>query len=307
MSNSHGASGANGHNGHANGTGALLERPSTGELGLLSMGNGTLLELGAPVAAARTRSVAKRGTSRRLRVNAAGEPLPPLPRNPFNAAQQSELEITEKVCLAALRVEYAPALLLWDVTEAEVKALLADVRAARLAGSAAQASTNARMQATREESDAKAQLVGAFRTIQSAARRVFGTARPAHLRDYGVGVLMNSRTAITQVYEGILEQLQSDVLPGITPEKIADFSASYNNWKSVIAAQGDSQSGATGLRAQRNTSVVDVSVRRREIQSAANGIWPPLPQNHGTRREFALDPTRNYSGATKKARRRAKS
>ena len=301
MSNYDDALGVNGHlNGHANGNGtALLERPLNGggEAGVLSMGNGALLPVGA-MNGAYARAV---------------DPVPPVPpippapakpaRNPFNKQLQRELAVTTQVCLSALKPDYAGALAGWGITDNKVHDLLNAVNAAHVVSAEAQTSTNARVHATREERKARAILLGSFRTIQSAARMVFGVSKPAHLRDYGVGVPLPTRASVVQVYEGILKQLQTDTLPGIIPEFITQMTVRYNDWKAVIANQGHSQSGATTQRAHRNATIDDLVKRRREIQSAANGVWPPSPANHGTRREFALSPTRHF--ATPKTKKRA--
>ena len=209
------------------------------------------------------------------------------------------------MCLSAVKPEYAPALEAWGITPDKVSILLNDVSAARSLSTGAQTSTNARVHATREERTTRAALLGSFRTVQSAARIVFAVSKPAHLRDYGVGVPLPTRTSIVQRYEGILKQLQVDTLPGITPEVITQMTVNYNNWHTVIGAQGQSQSGATTQRAGRNALIADLVKRRREIQSAANGVWPPSPANHGTRREFALSPTRHFATPTPKTKKRA--
>lgn len=56
----------------------------------------------------------------------------------------------------------------------------------------------------------------------------------------------------------------------------------------------------------RNAGTGSVSEQRRTIQSAANGLWPPAPKNHGVRREFALSPTRNSGVSSRPTARRKK-
>lgn len=293
--------GLNGYsNGYSNGNGAAtLERPLLG-LKELDLGSS---ELGGAILRPQMGAVKGKRAARRLRVNAAGEPLAPLARNPFNATQQRALGLTGRVCLAALKPEYAVELLNWDVTEAQVRALLADVRAARLKASSAQAATNEKRGATRAENRAKSALLASFRVFQSAARKAFLQSRPTHLADYGIGNTLPSRSAVTQVYQSILTQIETDILPGITPAKIATMTARYEAWKASQTSQSNAQSSATTQRAQRNDEMKSIDARRREIQIAANGQWPPAPENHGTRREFGINPYRNFSPSSARKHR----
>lgn len=309
MTNEH--NGANGYlNGHADGAGtALLERPSEGApgAGVISLSNGTLFNLGGAAGKAREAvTPPESGRTRKRRVNAQGDPLPPLPRNPFGAKHQDELKLAEQVCVAALKPEYASHLATCDISADFVNALLAQVRSTRSTTSSAQTATNSKRQATLDLSAARRALSGMFRSIQSAARQKFAVSNPDHMRDYGVSVRLDSRATITQVYEGILKALQSDTLPGVTPDKVALMTTRYNQWNAAIAFQTGAQSAATSGRAARNAGTGSVSEQRRAIQSAANGLWPPVPENHGVRREFALSPTRNFGVSSRPTARRKK-
>lgn len=235
--------------------------------------------------------------ARKQRFNAQGDPMPPVPapRNPFNALQQSELEITERVCAAAKRVDHAPMLQKWDVSGVEVDALLAAVRDARNIATSAQSSTNARKDATGEGDRAKSALCELFRVVQSAARKAFAAQRPNHLNDYGIGLAPDSRSRIEQIYHGILTQLETDTPPGIDADWIQTLRDAYATWKAPQSDQTGAQVDATNGRFQRDTLVSDILARRRAIQIAANGLWPPRPENAGVRREFSLSPDRNFA------------
>jgi len=308
MSNGNGAVGANGSaEGQSNGT-VTLKRPRGGNgngAGVVSMGNGTLLDLGG---AGRIVGGALDGNGL-----ATVDPVPPVPpvpvvptktRGPFNAGQLADLKLTEQVCLAALKPAYAPALATCQVTGEMVTALLNDVHAARTTATQAQTATNARMHSTREEKTARANLFLSFRAIQSAARQVFAHTRPDHLRDYGVGVVAASRDTVTQIYNSIQKQLQSDTLPGISNDKIALLTQRFNDWNTTMASQTDSQASATSHRSTRNADTSSLAARRRQIQNAANGLWSPSPQNHAIRREFAISPARNFSTTTRPSKKR---
>ena len=85
--------------------------------------------------------------------------------------------------------------------------------------------------------------------------------------------------------------LASDTLPGLKPAHKTALEAALADYKAIQTTQTSAQGDATGARGQLDTKIAEIADLRREIQYAADAVWPPEdPANAGTRGEFQIPP-----------------
>ncbi len=91
--------------------------------------------------------------------------------------------------------------------------------------------------------------------------------------------------------------LATDKLPGIGQDDIKALRQALEAYAKVQTDQTSAQSGATPERVNLETAVADIAGRRREIQLAADAVWPPDNKaNAGIRKEFFLPPYKAFKG-----------
>jgi hypothetical protein len=94
----------------------------------------------------------------------------------FNARQLAELDETDAVTLAARKVEYAPLLLLREITPALVDALATKNQACRDLLTASKSQKGGSKSQTQLAREARDEIIGILQEIQSAARQKLGAS-----------------------------------------------------------------------------------------------------------------------------------
>ena len=126
--------------------------------------------------------------------------------------------------------------------------------------------------------------------MQTAARQKYLFTDPAKLGDFYIGQrITESRAVLDLSSEAIVSKATTDTLPGITTAFLTQLSNDRSEWKACTAAQSTEQGRAKTQRAERDTMVEGIQLRRIEIQFAADAAWPwSNPDNAGVRGEFKL-------------------
>lgn len=147
---------------------------------------------------------------------------------------------------------------------------------------------------TLDEDTAKQALLGQIAKVQKRAKRKYGTNDPARGK-YFIGDRIDANRPMLEGAAKAIEQtLATDTLPG---HKAADTTALSDARKAYSAskpAQTGEQSKASSDLIQLEALVKDIANDRRNIQYAADTIWPASNKaNAAIRREFGLPPNRS--------------
>ena len=227
--------------------------------------------------------------------------------SPLNETQLASLTKTEEICRTALKADYLRELITLedgeepgddDVSEAEIKAVLALCEAARGKSSAAVIATGQKVQSTAEEEKAEKALVALVREFQARARQKHFSKNPAALAEYGIGLnISNSRAVLEGWTQTIHDKTATDKLPKITETKRAALKAALQTYKDTQTGQTAAIGQASGARIDRDALVEQATERRLWLQFAADAEWPHTnPANTPIRREFQLPATRAFIG-----------
>ena len=233
-------------------------------------------------------------------------PTPPTPPDPtpthtpsvFNQAQLSALSEADKICVAAQKPAYAPALAVREITAAEVTQLVADILTCRQTAAAATQSSTGKRVATDAMHTAETNLLTALHEVQAAARQKYARTNPTQMNDYMVGHRLNPNQAtFKQSVQAIIKKLGTDTLPGITPAKVANLQTLLTAYTTLAANPDSQQSDATTERRQRDAQISSITDRRLTIQFAADAEWPyTVDTNAGIRSEFYLPLSQPFHG-----------
>jgi hypothetical protein len=220
------------------------------------------------------------------------------PRGILNQAQIQALTKADQICLAAKKGAYAPKLSGREIEPGFVDTLLDDIKSARKKASDAVHGTSGKESSSLSEDNTEKELVIALQEIQSAAKQKYARTDPPRLQDYYVGTRLNAnRAMLEQASQGMINQLQNDTLPGITPIKIANLETMRQAYVGANATQGDMQSGATTDRRSLEDMIHSITDRRVTIQFAADAEWPYSDDmNHAIRKEFYLPLSQPFNG-----------
>jgi len=233
-------------------------------------------------------------------------PTPPTPPDPtpthtpsvFNQAQLSALSEADKICVAAQKPAYAPALAVREITAAEVTQLVADILTCRQTAAAATQSSTGKRVATDAMHTAETNLLTALHEVQAAARQKYARTNPTQMNDYMVGHNLNPNQAtFKQSVQAIIKKLGTDTLPGITPAKVTNLQTLLTAYTTLAANPDSQQSDATTERRQRDAQISSITDRRLTIQFAADAEWPyTVDTNAGIRSEFYLPLSQPFHG-----------
>ncbi len=132
-----------------------------------------------------------------------------------------------------------------------------------------------------------------LKSVQKAVKqKATRTGDSTLLKKYAVGSkFYSSRAPLEQTANNFQAGLATDKLPGIGQDDNKALRQALEAYAKVQTDQTSAQSGATTERANLETAVADIARRRREIQYAADLLWPVSdPANAGIRREFKIPP-----------------
>ena len=214
-------------------------------------------------------------------------------RSGVNKAHLDELQKAGEIVNAALKADYAKLLAKRDIKAEDVTALQNDVKAARgLAGSAVQ-KTSAKEGVSGTEADLKDALVALLQDVQKAAKqKATKTGDNTLLKKYAGGdKFYRSRTILEQTAANFLATAAADKLPGIDQAALDAIQQALAAYQQVQTDQTGAQSSATTERKSLDAAVEAIVRRRREIQIAADALWPASnAANAGIRAEFKIPP-----------------
>jgi hypothetical protein len=222
-------------------------------------------------------------------------PPPPAPASPtrsrslINQAFIDELTQAEQVAATAALPEYAPALADEEIDAAFVNDFRAKVAAAdALVGGAAGKSADRKVASQRED-EAKEALLAELQKVQTRAKRKYKDTADPMREKYFIGERLGNRAMIERVTRAVLATVADDRLPGQKTEGTAALAAALETYVKAQTGHTSDQAGATSERAALEAKVKEVADLRREIQYAADLLWPADKKTHaGIRKAFGL-------------------
>ncbi len=231
--------------------------------------------------------------------NPTPTPTPaPQKRGLFNAKQLAELDESDAVILAARKAEYAPILLLREITPALVEQLATKTQQCRDLLTASKSQHGGSKSQTQLAREARDEVIGLLQEIQSAARQKLGADSPQiNSTYYGSTNLRESRSKLTQAYDGIQKTLETVPLPGITPAFIADLTAEFAAYENALDGKTTGAGGGSTDYQQALDLLAEVTKERQTIQFAANGAFPVRDKSkREDRKAFQIPPDQNFVG-----------
>ncbi len=215
-------------------------------------------------------------------------------RSSVNQHLVAELDLAERLIAVAQKTDYADKLADEEIDATFLTALSGKITQADPLLGGVTGVTADKENSTLDEEDAKQALLGQIAKVQKRAKRKYKTADPARGK-YFINQRIDANRAMLEGAAKAIEQtLGTDTLPG---HKAADTTALSDARKAYTAskpAQAGEQSKAASDRIQLEALVKDIAEGRRQVQYAADTIWPAGNKaNAAIRREFGLPPNRS--------------
>ncbi len=215
-------------------------------------------------------------------------------RSPINQHLVIKLDLTEGLVATAQNGDYAAQLADEEIDATFLTTLAGKIEQAdKLLGSVT-GDTADKKESTLDGGKARKALLAQIEKIQKRAKRKYKPNDPARDK-YFIGQRIDGNGPVLESAAKAMEQvLTTDTLPG---HKAADTQALTEARKAYAAskpAQTGEQSKASSDRIQLEALVKDIADGRRQLQLAADTIWPASDKaNAAIRREFGLPPNRS--------------
>ena len=214
-------------------------------------------------------------------------------RSPVNQHLVDELDLAEQLAGVAQKAAYKTALAGEEIDGAFITGLTGKIAEAdKLLGSATD-DTADKQSTTKQEQALKDALHAQIQAIQQRAKRKYAEGDPLRAK-YFIGERIESnRATLERATRAILQQLATDTLPGLKPADGPALQAALDAYVKVQGDQTGTQSDATTARSQLAAKVKAVADLRRQIQYAADTLWPATQAtNAGIRTEFKISATK---------------
>jgi hypothetical protein len=234
------------------------------------------------------------------------EPKKRAKRSEINRVTLAEIELADKCAHSGAETDNQPTLAEREWTAANQTALTGAVTRANDLVSKIRAARAGKTTRTRDEEDARAELLAALDPILAGGRRTFPEGA-GERKLFGVGGdLINASTStLYHLALDSFKNLSPDatttpptpaayVLRGVLPAEIARLDELGRKYKNSDFAQADAIIDAAGLLDQLTAHMDEVlNPLRRELQFAAEQAWPSrVATNRAKRLAFGLPPNR---------------
>ena len=214
-------------------------------------------------------------------------------RSSINQHLVDELDLAEQLVGVAQKDAYKAALAGEEIDGAFIAGMTKQIADAdKLLGSATGVTAD-NSSTIKQEQALKDALLAQIQTIQQRAKRKYAAGDPLRAKYFIGERIQSNRATLERATRAILQQLATDTLPGLKPTDVPALQAALDAY---VKAQGDqtgTQSDATTARSQLAAKVKAVADMRRQIQYAADTIWPATQAtNAGIRTEFKISATK---------------
>ena len=226
-------------------------------------------------------------------------PTPPTPpakpkrtRGPVNQRLVDELTESGELAATAAKTDYASDMADEGIDADFLTALNTAIADGLALVALANNSTAGKSTITGDEETLKKALLKAIGVIQNRAKRKYTKAKDPGLDKYFVNKgIEDNRSLLETASAAIIETLKTDTLPKLKPEEVNALKAARAAYVGIQTDQSGAQGDATTARTSLEAKVTEVAGMRRQLQLAADLLWPADDaDNKGTRREFKLPP-----------------
>lgn len=251
----------------------LLERTAPGLLRQIAaeIAPATLAQMSSPAESVATLVVAPSDATEL----GALEPKVRRAPQPFSQQQMGYLKLAEKVVMHALQSDYAVPLATRGISTQKVELLRAGCVLARSIATLRLDQTQESQSETQEARQHKGVLRAALESVQDAAKLKFFALNPRRLEAYFIGHnLFESRALLMQYAQSLVSNASNDNLPAITPEFLATIPNLLAQYLATLNSSEDLRSLSVNTREERDALIRQINVSRREIQLAADSLWP---------------------------------
>jgi hypothetical protein len=213
-------------------------------------------------------------------------------RAPISQALIDDLDLAERLSATAAKPDNLAKLADEDIDAAFLQNVTTQIAKADAIIATISATTADKKSATQTEEDSKAALLGHLKQVQSRAKRTYPKTSDPQREKYFIGQRIDSNRALLErSTRAILATLATDRLKAHKPAHTAALSSALDDYVKSQAAQSGGQPDATTAHANLATQVKVVADLRREIQYAADNLWPAADKkNAAQRRAFGLSP-----------------
>lgn len=231
------------------------------------------------------------------------DPTPPTPAPTPQATKRSlspidkkivkEIDLAEQLVAVAGQTDYATALAGEEIDAAFLAALTQKITDAdQLIGQATGSSADKESD-TQDEEGARQSLLANISKVQKRAKRKYGPKDPARKKYFIGEAIEASRPMLEGSANSIVQTLVTDTLPGHKAADTTALSDALKAYKATQTAQSGDASGSASAHALLKAKTKDIADDRRQIQYAADTLWPAGdPANVGARKAFGLPPNK---------------
>ena len=228
---------------------------------------------------------------------AAPTPPPGKPkraRSPINQALIDELDQAEQLAATTEKAAYVQSMIDEGIDSDFLENLRAKIGVADTLLATATGNTIDKKITTRQEETLKLDLLDKIQAIQKRVKRKYKAADDPMREKYFIGERIGSnRPLLERATRAILATLATDTLPGLKPAEVTALNTALTTYTNVQPTQTSGQSDATTNRALLEAKVKEVADLRRELQYAADTVWPTRNSaNAGIRVEFKIPPNK---------------
>ena len=228
---------------------------------------------------------------------AAPTPPPGKPkrqRSPINQALIDELDQAEQLAATTEKAAYTDQMTDEGIDAAFLANLRTQIGIADTLLATATGNTTDKKITTRQEESLKTDLLDKIQGIQKRVKRKYKETNDPMREKYFIGERIGSnRPLLERSTHAILAALATDALPGLKPAEVTALDTALTAYTNVQPTQTGGQSDATTNRALLEAKVKEVADLRRELQYAADTVWPARNRaNAGIRVEFKIPPNK---------------
>ena len=213
-------------------------------------------------------------------------------RGPINQRWLDELSDSAELAATAAKAKYATQMTDEGIDAAFLTGMNNAIADAQKRVADATGSTSGRQTITGDEEALKKALLKAIGVIQNRAKRKYTRPGDPGLAKFFVNQGIETKRALLEAASAaIIETLKTETLPNIKAEEVDALKAARTAYLDIQAEQTGAQGSATSARNDLDTKVAEVAALRRQLQLAADLLWPAdTAENAGTRGEFKLPP-----------------
>lgn len=207
----------------------------------------------------------------------------------------TELDLAEHVCATAQRDGYAASLADEDIDAAAIQNLTDAITAADDLVFQATGGKSGKKILTQTEQGLQDALVAKIQAVQKRAKRKYTSAKDPNRANYFIGQdIASNHGLLLTAADAIAKTLTTDKLPGVKPATITDLQSALTSFKAGLGSQSGGKSDAGKSFQSLNAKIKEIAKLRRDIQYAADTVWPcGDPANAPVRAEFKLPADRS--------------